>query len=83
MLAVPGGAIRISEGEGVELHWTSDESVSLHIHGYNIVIQVRAGMPSVTIVDAYATGRYPITSHGWGDGGHGHDTLTYLNVYPR
>jgi hypothetical protein len=35
------------------------------------------------VIEAYATGRFPITSHGWGEGGHGHDALTYLEVYPR
>ena len=82
-LDVPGGAIRITEGEVVELRWTSDESVELHLHGYNIETQVRPGTPSTTIIKAYATGRFPITSHGWGEGGHSHDTLTYLDVYPR
>lgn len=82
-LDLAGGAIRLVEGETVELNWSTDESVILHIHGYNIEIQVRAGMPSATIFDAYATGRFPITSHRWGKGGHSHDTLTYLDVYPR
>ena len=82
-LELPGGAIRITEGEVVELRWTSDESVELHLHGYDIETMVQPGTPSVTIFAAHATGRFPITSHGWGDGGHSHDTLTYLNVYPR
>ena len=82
-LVLPDGAIRITEGEVVELRWTSDELVDLHLHGYDIEFRIEPGTPSAIVVDAYATGRFPITSHGWGDGGHSHDTLTYLNVYPR
>ena len=28
-------AIRISEGNEVELHWRTDEQVALHLHGYD------------------------------------------------
>ena len=75
--------IRITEGETVELRWTGDEAVELHLHGYDLKIAVQPGETAVMTVAAYAAGRFPITSHGWGDGGHGHDALTYLEVYPR
>ena len=75
--------IRITEGEAVELHWTSDEAVELHLHGYDLKAAPAPGKPAVMAIKAYAAGRFPITSHGWGDGGHGHDALTYLEVYPR
>ena len=79
----PAAAIRITEGDTVELRWTSDEPVELHLHGYDLKIQVRPDAPAAMVVAATATGRFPITSHGWGAGGHGHDALTYLEVYPR
>jgi hypothetical protein len=82
-VVAPGEAIRITEGEVIELHWTSDEAVALHLHGYDIELPVRPGEPAVMILEAYATGRFPITSHGWGEAGHGHDALAYLEVYPR
>ncbi len=75
--------IRITEGEAVELHWISDEAVELHLHGYDLKAEPRPGKPAVMAIEAYAAGRFPITSHGWGDGGHGHNALTYLEVYPR
>jgi len=82
-VVAPGEAIRITEGDVIELVWTSDEPVELHLHGYDLEIQVRPDKPTTMIIEAYATGRFPITSHGWGEGGHGHDALTYLEVYPR
>ena len=75
--------IRITEGETVELRWTSDEAVELHLHGYDLKAEARPGAPAVMTFEAYAAGRFPVTNHGWGDGGHGHDALTYLEIYPR
>ena len=54
-----------------------------YLHGYDVELHVRPDEPAVMVIEAYATGRFPITSHGWGKGGHGHDELTYLEVYPR
>lgn len=79
----PAEAIRISEGDTIELRWTSDEAVEIHLHGYDMKIDVRPNEPAAMVIEAYATGRFPLTSHGWGEGGHGHDALTYLEVYPR
>ena len=80
---LPLDAIKITEQDVIELRWTSDESSKLHLHGYDLETQVRPGEPAVMVIKAHVTGRFPITSHGWGDGGHGHDALTYLEVYPR
>ena len=82
-VVAPAEAIRITEGDVVELVWTSDEATDLHLHGYGLELHVRPGEPASMVVEALATGRFPITSHGWGEGGHGHDALTYLEVYPR
>ena len=82
-VVAPGRKIRITEGDVIELRWTSDEPVELHVHGYDLELHVRPDEPAAMVIEAYATGRYPITSHGWGKGGHGHDALTYLEIYPR
>ena len=79
-MVAPSEAIRITEGDVIELRWTSDEAVDLHLHGYDVELHVRPDEPAAMVIEAYATGRFPITSHGWGEG---HDTLTYLEVYPR
>lgn len=81
----PKGSIRVVKGDVVELRWMSDEPVELHLHGYDIELNVRRGKPAAMVVRARATGRFPITSHRWGSHGHshGHDALTYLEVHPR
>ncbi len=79
----PDEAIRITEGELVELRWTSDEAVELHIHGYNVHVSVEPDEVARMVIEAHATGRFPITSHGWERGGGDHGALTYLEVYPR
>jgi hypothetical protein len=78
-------AIRITQGDVIELRWSSDEAVELHLHGYDIELHVGPDEPAAMAIEAFAAGRFPITSHGWGGGGDsggGHDALTYLEVYP-
>lgn len=82
-VVAPKRAIRITENEVVELRWSSDEMVKLHLHGYDKELTVRPGRPASMPITGRATGRFPITSHGWGRGGHGHHALTYLEVHPR
>ena len=79
----PEKAISMTENEVVILRWSSDERVKLHLHGYDQKLQLRPGKVSSMPVTGRATGRFPITSHGWGSSGHGHDALTYLEVHPR
>ena len=74
--------IRITHGEEVELFWTSDETANLHLHGYDIEFKVTPDAPTPITFTAHATGRFPITSHGFGNQ-HGHNTLLYLEVYPK
>jgi hypothetical protein len=76
--------IRVTQGEDVELVWHTDESVRLHLHGYDIEFAITPDEPTVIHLTAHATGRFPVTSHGFGGGhDHGHKTLLYLEVYPR
>ena len=82
-VVAPKGAIRVSEQDLITLRFSSDETVKLHLHGYDKELEVAPGKPAVMSLTAHATGRFPITSHGWGHSGHGHHALTYLEVYPR
>ena len=75
--------IKVGEGDRVELTWVSDESVELHLHGYDIEVQVGTDAPAVMTFAAFATGRFPVTSHGFSGDSHGHDTVLYLEVHPR
>jgi hypothetical protein len=75
--------IRVDQGDLVELTWITDEAVELHLHGYDIAFQVSPAEPGVVTFEAHATGRFPVTSHGFGDEtGHGHAALLYIEVHP-
>jgi hypothetical protein len=75
--------LRVDQGDFVELTWVSDEAGELHLHGYDIAFEVSPAKPTVVAFEAHATGRFPVTSHGFGDDtGHGHAALLYIEVYP-
>ena len=81
---VTGDTVRVSEGDLVVLRWHTDEPVTLHLHGYDIEIRALPDRSVETRLETFASGRFPITSHGFGDAdGHGHRTLMYLEVLPR
>ena len=76
--------IRVTQDQSLELVWYSDEVAELHLHGYDISFEVSPEAPVIMTFQAHATGRFPITSHGFGgQKGHGHEALIYIEVYPR
>ena len=76
--------IRVTQGQLVEMLWTTDEAAELHIHGYDIRFEISPDAPAEISFTAHATGRFAVTSHGFGgQHGHGHDTLVYIEVYPK
>ena len=71
----------------MNLRWTSDQPVVLHLHGYDIEKRVSPGaVPELAFI-AYAAGRFPIHIHeqGAGASGHAHEdlSLAIVEVYPR
>jgi hypothetical protein len=75
--------LRVTQGQTVNLVWNSDEAGKLHLHGYDIEFEVSPDEPTIVTFRARATGRFPVTSHGFGgDPGHGHDAMMYIEVYP-
>lgn len=82
-VVAPEGPIRVKRGDVVELRWRTDEAVRLHLHGYDVELALEPGRAAKMVIRARVAGRFPITSHGWGADGHGHDALTYLEVHPR
>ncbi len=76
--------VRVKEGQTVELRWSTDEAVELHLHGYDVVAKAKPGASAVMRFKAHATGRYPVTIHGHSHGsGHSEKTLLYLEVHPN
>jgi hypothetical protein len=79
--------MRVHEGDGVTLRWTSDRPLVLHVHGYDIEKHLTANGVTEMTFTAYATGRFPIEIHGQGAGAggaaHGDAPLAIIEVYPR
>ncbi len=78
-VAMEGDVIRVPRGQKLELRWTSDESVEVHLHGYDIAGKVEPGTPLVMSLEALTRGRFPIETHGSGRADE-HVTLLYLEV---
>ncbi|HET7679226.1 MAG TPA: hypothetical protein VFK79_03715 [Xanthobacteraceae bacterium] len=75
--------IKVTQGESVELRWTSDQPVRLHLHGYDIEVAVKPGEPAVTALRARIAGRFPVEKLQDKAGGHHHGgRLLYLEVHP-
>ena len=71
--------IRVSQGDQVELYWSSDKPDVLHLHGYDIHTEVTPQVTAVMQFKAHASGRFPVESHGVSD----HGSLIYLEVHPK
>ena len=71
--------IRVSQGDQVELYWSSDKRDMLHLHGYDIHAEVTPHVPAVMQFKAHASGRFPVESHNVSDYG----SLIYLEVHPK
>ena len=59
----------VKQNDMVTMVVTSDEHVSLHLHGYNVVGVAAPGQPATLALTASATGSFPLTVHV---GGRGH-----------
>jgi hypothetical protein len=78
--------IRTTQGTALELEFTADEPVELHLHGYDKLLAVRPGAAAVMRLDAKTAGRFAIEGHGFGSGAvrsTRHVVLLYLEVLPR
>ena len=73
------GVIKIAQGDHVTLHFSSDETHNLHIHGYDIEVEVGTGSYAMVGFIATATGRFPVEIHGASH----HHALFYLEVHPK
>jgi len=72
--------VRVKKGDKVELRWTSDRRIALHLHGYDIEVTVTPEAPAVMSFQARIAGRYPVSEHGHGSR---HERpLLYLEVLP-
>jgi nitrous oxide reductase len=71
--------VKVQQGDEIELRWSSDTPIELHLHGYDIEAKVSPQSPAVMAFKANIPGRFPIEPHG--QAGH-HRALLYLEVRP-
>ena len=80
-------SLQVQQGETIRLFWKTDQATILHLHGYDIEMSLSPDIRSEMIFKAYATGRFPITSHSFDEHGDDHPkhevTLLYLEVHPN
>jgi FtsP/CotA-like multicopper oxidase with cupredoxin domain len=77
---VPNNTVRVKQGDDVELRWSSDRPVTLHLHGYEIEAQVTPGKAAAMSFNAKIRGRFPVHEHA--EGSANHRPVLYLEVYP-
>lgn len=77
--------IKVREGDRVILIWSAEESMTVHVEGYDAVVAVLPGKPAIMEFDARRTGRFPIHGHSGSSGGHGHGhrALSHIEVHPK
>jgi hypothetical protein len=79
--------IRVIQGAALELEFTADETVELHLHGYDQHLMVQPGSVAVMRLYAKIAGRFAVEGHRFGsDAGGGrsrHHVMLYLEVHPR
>jgi hypothetical protein len=82
-LTLSGGrtpVLRLRQGEVVELRWSSDHRMDLHLHGYNLEMQAAPGADNVMSFTARFAGRFPVETH---DAQGRHRVVLYIEVHPQ
>ena len=81
-LAATSDTLRVRQGQSVELRWSSDKPMDLHLHGYDIEVKVQPNAPASMAFVAKFPGRFPVSEHGQG-GSQRHRALAYVEVLPE
>jgi FtsP/CotA-like multicopper oxidase with cupredoxin domain len=75
------GLIHVVQGQTVRLTITSDQDAELHLHGYDLKADLRAGQPTELTFLAVHSGRFEYELHGAPHAGH--DALGVIEVLPK
>ncbi|HEY0589081.1 MAG TPA: hypothetical protein VGD52_23300, partial [Pseudoduganella sp.] len=59
----------------------SDAPMDLHLHGYDLMLSLKPGVPGRLQLRAQILGRFPLSAHGKGH--HHAPALLYVEVGPR
>jgi copper(I)-binding protein len=73
-LELSGGVpvLRIKQGEATELTWTTDEGTQLHLHGYDIDLDLTPGTVGRMMIPANFAGRFAVEAHSFAGIAHEH-----------
>ena len=66
--------VEAKKGQQVELNFTSDQRMSIHLHGYDIKAEIPMDGSETIEFEAYATGGFPVTMHISDDNHSSHGT---------
>jgi len=77
MLVSGPPVIKLVQGDPVNLRVVSDTADELHLHGYDLHLQLNADVPASLHFIASRSGRFTYELH------HAHQELGALEVYPR
>lgn len=73
--------LRVRRGERVELTFSTDRPIQLHLHGYDIEAGASPESPATISFTADIPGRFPVSEHAHGKAHH-HQAVLYLEVHP-
>jgi hypothetical protein len=72
--------LKVREGERVEVRFSSDQPVVLHLHGYEVEAKVTPPGVALMSFKADLPGRFPVHEHRTGAGNH--RALLFVEVHP-
>jgi hypothetical protein len=72
--------LRVRRGERVELRFSTDRPIQLHLHGYDIEAGASPESPATFSFTADIPGRFPVSEHAHGKAHH--RAVLYLEVHP-
>ena len=79
--------LKVKQGDTLVIAWRSDEAVSLHLHGYDVLIKLAPSIPGHMKLTAHSLGRFPVSAHGFGTEQHAKRhaeiAMMYLEVLPK
>ena len=55
--------VGVKKGQQVKLNFTSDQRMSIHLHGYDIEAEIPMDKSETIEFEAHATGRFSVTTH--------------------
>lgn len=72
--------LKVRQGDQVQVRFSSDQPVVLHLHGYNIDAKVAPPAPALMTFKADLAGRFPVHEHRQGAGNH--RAVLFIEVHP-